>query len=139
MVWSAGLAPVKLISNSNLTLDRDRVIVDDYLRVPDTLGRVFAIGDCAASMSDKLPPTATVAEQQALYLGDCFNKYYSKFDVFDEKNKDVDLPLPGDVTPALMPWNALSFLNKFLVKSSPQFQFKNRGAMVSLLLIHVAV
>lgn len=132
MVWSAGLKPVKLISNSTLPLDRDRVVVDEYLRVPDTKGRVYALGDCAASLSDKLPPTATVAEQQALYLGECFNKYYSKFDVLDEENRDVDVPLPGNVTPALMPWNALSFLNKILCKSAPEFQYKNRGAMASM-------
>ncbi|EED87219.1 predicted protein, partial [Thalassiosira pseudonana CCMP1335] len=76
---------VKLISNSNLTLDRDRVIVDDYLRIPETKGRAFALGDCAASLNDKLPPTATVAEQQAIYLSDCFNKYYCKFDVSSPK------------------------------------------------------
>ena len=131
MVWSAGLAPVKLVANSNLTLDRNRIVVDDYLRVPDAKGRVFALGDCAAS-PDNLPPTATVAEQQALYLADCFNKYYSTFDVLDEKNKDVDVPMPGDVTPYLMPWNILSFANKLLCESSPKFQYKNRGAMASM-------
>lgn len=131
MVWSAGLAPVKLIANSNLSLDRNRIVVDDYLRVPDTLGRVFALGDCSAS-PDHLPPTATVAEQQALYLSDCFNKYYSNFDVLDEKNQNVEVPLPGNVTPYLMPWNILSFVNKVLCKSSPTFQYKNRGAMTSM-------
>jgi len=131
MVWSAGLKPVNLIANSNLTLDRDRVVVDDYLRVPDTQGRVFALGDCASS-PDKFPPTAVVAEQQALYLSDCFNKYYSKFDALDEKNHDVEVPLPGPVTPYLMPWNILSVVNKVLCKSSPKFQFKNRGAMASM-------
>ena len=33
-----------------------------------------------------------------------FNKYYSKVDVTDEKNnKDVEIPIPGNVTPYLMP------------------------------------
>mmetsp|Transcript_4639 Transcript_4639/g.8245 ORF Transcript_4639/g.8245 Transcript_4639/m.8245 type:complete len:525 (+) Transcript_4639:82-1656(+) len=131
MVWSAGLAPVNLIANSNLSLDRDRVIVDEYLRVPGTQGRVFALGDCAAS-PDQLPPTATVAEQQALYLSDCFNEFYSKFDVLDEKNHAVEVPLPGNVTPHLMPWNILSMMNKILCDSSPKFQYKNRGAMASM-------
>eukprot|EP00804_Cyclotella_cryptica_P014444 CCRYP_004788-RB/>CCRYP_004788-RB protein AED:0.18 eAED:0.18 QI:0/1/1/1/1/1/6/131/523 len=132
MVWSAGLAPVKLIANSNLPLHRDRVVTDDYLRVPNTKGRVFAIGDCAVNPAVNLPPTATVAEQQAIYLSECFNKYYSKFDVLDEKNTEVELPLPGKVTPALMPFNSLSFLNKLLCNSSPKFQYKNRGAMASM-------
>jgi NADH dehydrogenase FAD-containing subunit len=131
MVWSAGLAPVRLVTNSNLNLDRGRIIVDDYLRVPDAHGRVFALGDCAAT-PEKLPPTATVAEQQALYLADCFNNYYSKFDVLDPKNAHVDLPLPGDVTPYLMPWNILRFMNKLLCTSSPKFQYQNRGAMASM-------
>jgi NADH dehydrogenase FAD-containing subunit len=131
MVWSAGLAPVNLVAKSDLKLDGGRIAVDDYLRVPDTRGRVFALGDCA-NTPDHLPPTATVAEQQALYLADCFNKYYSKFDVLDERNRTKDLPLPGDVTPYLMPWNMLSFLNRLFCKSSPEFHYMNRGAMASM-------
>ena len=131
MIWSAGLAPVKFITNSDLTLDRGRIAVDEYLRVPNAKGRIFALGDCASS-PDSLPPTATVAEQQALYLSDCFNKHYSKFDVLDAKNDNVDVPLPGNVTPYLMPWNILHVLDKILCKSSPQFQYKNRGAMASM-------
>lgn len=130
MVWSTGGAPVKFTTNSKLNLDRGRIIVDDYLRVPETQGRIFALGDCAAC-PDSLPPTATVAEQQALYLADCFNKYYSKFDVLNEKNQNVELPLPGPVTPYLMPWN-IGFVNKLMSKSSPKFQYKNRGAMASM-------
>ena len=124
-------APVKFIAKSNLALKRDRVIIDDYLRVPGTKGRVFALGDCAVT-EDNLPPTATVAEQQALYLTECFNKYYTEFDVLDQKNSDKEVPLPGDVVPALMPFGALSFLNKLLCESSPKFQYKNRGAMASM-------
>lgn len=131
MVWSAGLAPVNLVANSNLMLDGGRISVDDYLRVPGVGGRVYALGDCAAT-PDHLPPTATVAEQQALYLSDCFNLYYSKFDVLDERNRDVELPLPGNVTPYLMPWNILSFMNGLFCKSSPEFQYMNRGAMASM-------
>ena len=124
-------APVKFIANSNLALERDRVVIDDYLRVPGTKGRVFAIGDCAVNPNENLPPTATVAEQQALYLTECFNKYYSKFDVLNEKNDD-DVPLPGDVLPALMPFAGLRFLDKILCHASPKFQYKNRGAMASM-------
>lgn len=132
MVWSAGLSPVKLVANSDLRLDRSRVVVDDYLRVPGAKGRVFSLGDCATNPDSSLPPTATVAEQQALYLSECFNEHYSKFDVLDEKNRNVEVPLPGNVTPFLMPWNSLTFLNKFLCESSPEFQYKSRGAMASM-------
>jgi len=131
MIWSAGLSPVKMISSSDFKLNRSRIVVDEYLRVPKTKGRVYALGDCAAS-PDELPPTATVAEQQALYLADCFNKYYSAVDVTDEKNKDDEIPLPGNVTPYLMPFNALNFLNNVFCKAAPQFQYKNRGAMASM-------
>ena len=131
MVWSAGLAPVNFLEKSNLAMERGRVVVDDYLRIPDAKGRVYALGDCATT-TESLPPTATVAEQSALYLADCFNDYHSKFDVLDKKNDDKDVPLPGDVTPYLMPWNALSFLNKLFCDSSPEFQYKNRGSMASM-------
>ena len=123
---------MKFIANSNLALERDRVVIDDYLRVPGTKGRVFAIGDCAVNPNENLPPTATVAEQQALYLTECFNKYYSKFDVLDEKNDNDDVPRPGDVFPALMPFGGLRFLDKILCNASPKFQYKNRGAMASM-------
>jgi len=75
MVWSAGLAPVKLIeqSSSCLELARGRVVVDKYLRVPGQKGRIFAIGDCATPIDKELPPTASVAEQQGYYIGDCLN------------------------------------------------------------------
>lgn len=73
-----------------------------------------------------------MAEQQAIYLTECFNKYYSDFDVLDESNSDEEVPLPGPVVPALMPFNAISFLNKLLCESSPKFQYKNRGAMASM-------
>ena len=78
MVWSAGLAPVKLIERADLDLERGHVVVDEYLRVPGQKGRIFALGDCATLTSGPLPPTASVAEQQAYYLGDAFNNYYSK-------------------------------------------------------------
>lgn len=52
--------------------------------------------------------------------------------MLDEKNSDTEVPLPGPVVPALMPFNAISFLNKLLCESSPKFQYKNRGAMASM-------
>lgn len=133
MVWSAGLAPVKFIKNSELELSRSRVVVDQYLRVPGQNGRVFALGDCATIVDgSELPPTASVAEQQASYIADCLNLYYKDFDVKNEKNKGVDIPKPGPITPALMPWSIAEPLNKMFTTPSPEFQYKNRGAMAGM-------
>lgn len=132
MVWSAGLAPVRFVENLGLELSRGRVVVDEHLRVPEQKGRVFALGDCATLTDAPLPPTASVAEQQAYYLGDCLNKYYSKFDVLDSINDKKDAPLPGKIAPALMPWQQAEFLNKILCTPSTKFQYKNRGAMAGM-------
>ena len=139
MVWSAGLAPTKFIQNSNMELQPGgRVGVDKYLRVPGEAGRIFAMGDCASVEDLRLPPTASVAEQQATYLGDCFNKYYreSTQTILDDervpKEERVDLPLPGPIAPALMPWTGIEFLNKFVCKPAPYFQYKNRGRMAGM-------
>jgi len=136
MVWSAGLAPVKFVKESNLALHRGKLVVDRYLRVPGHNGRILALGDCATYAEGEgapLPPTASVAEQQAYYIGDCFNLYYKDFDVFNERNnKEKDVPFPGPVAPALLPWQGVEFLNKLLMKPVPEFQYKNRGAMVGM-------
>jgi NADH dehydrogenase/NADH:ubiquinone reductase (non-electrogenic) len=131
MVWSAGLAPVKLVEDAGLELQRGRIVVDDYLRVPGTKGRVYAAGDCATLRDGPLPPTASVAEQQAYYLGECFNTYYSDYDV-NGTDSEGEVPLPGPVVPALIPWENLAFLNTVLCKSAPIFQYKNRGAMAGI-------
>lgn len=134
MVWSTGLAPVKFIEKSNLELKRGgKVLVDEYLRVKGHKGRIFALGDCATiEDGPPLPPTASVAEQQAYYMGDCFNNYYHIFDVLSEKNKEIDLPLPGPVVPALFPWEQAERLNKYFCTSVPYFEYKNRGAMAAM-------
>lgn len=132
MVWSAGLAPVKFIENSNLDLSRGKIIVDKYLRVPGKNGRILALGDCATLADHNLPPTASVAEQQAYYIADCFNLYYKDFDVMDDKKKQIDLPPPGPVAPALMPWSGAEFLNSIFCTPCSEFQYKNRGAMAGM-------
>ena len=141
MVWSAGLAPVKFIEHSGLKLERGKVVVDKYLRVPNQHGRIIAMGDCASVKANDsedakpLPPTASVAEQQAYYVGDCFNLYYKDFDIVtddDKKGADTDVPLPGPIAPALMPWQQVEFLNKFLSTPVPHFEYKNRGAMAAM-------
>lgn len=135
MLWSAGLAPVKFVEESNLEVSRGKVLVDKYLRVPGQKGRILALGDCATFAEGEgmpLPPTASVAEQQAYYIADCFNLYYKDFDVLDDTTKGDDPPIPGPIAPALMPWQSAEFLNKILVSSAPEFQYKNRGAMAAM-------
>lgn len=48
-----------------------------HLAHPPTfsLAGVFALGDCAISLSRPLPCLAQVAQQQAKYLASVFNKY----------------------------------------------------------------
>lgn len=133
MVWSAGLAPVKFIESSGLELSRGKVAVDEYLRVPGHKGRIFAMGDCSTPIDGPpLPPTATVAEQQGLYVGNCFNFYYSQFRVMEKENNDLELPLPGTVFPSLFPWEKAEFLNSLFTTPSSKFKYMNRGAMASM-------
>ena len=139
MVWSAGLAPVKFVEGSGLSLSKGRIEVDEYLRVPDSKGRIFALGDNAITNSNVLPPTASVAEQQAYYISDCFNNYYYKSiidneNIDNEKNEEKELPVPGPVVPALLPYGGFPFeyMNSLLCKSSPKFKYMNRGAMAGM-------
>ena len=138
MVWSAGLAPVKFVADSGLPIAKGRIAVDDYMRVPDQKGRVFALGDCSIVGGQEgrpgLPPTATIAEQQAYYLSDAFNDYYFKFDPCRPENDEKELPLPGEIVPALMPYGGFPWenINRYLTKPSPKFSYMNRGAMAGM-------
>ena len=68
LIWTAGIAPVDIITNSVFKTDRGRIIVNEFLEVPKFPG-VFAIGDCCNSSDPKTkkpyPPTAQVAQEQA--------------------------------------------------------------------------
>ena len=68
LIWTAGVTPVNTIKRSMFKTDKGKVIVNDYLEVPDFPG-VFAIGDCALFLDPKterpFPPTAQIAEAQA--------------------------------------------------------------------------
>ena len=72
------------------------MLTDHYLRVEGTNGRVFALGDCATISGTPLPPTASVAEQQGVYLNQCFNGFYHSHD----HKSTAELPTPGAVRPA---------------------------------------
>jgi NADH:ubiquinone reductase (H+-translocating) len=67
VVWTAGNRPNAKIGELDLPLtERDGVIVDPYLRVPERQG-VWSIGDCAAIPQQDgrvVPPTAQAATQE---------------------------------------------------------------------------
>ena len=68
LVWTAGVTPVNTVKRSMLKTDKGKVIVNDFLEVPEFSG-VFAIGDCALLMDPQMnrpfAPTAQLAEAQA--------------------------------------------------------------------------
>jgi NADH dehydrogenase len=68
LVWTAGVTPVDTIKNSLFKTDRGKVIVNEYLEVPEFSG-VFVIGDCSLtidpSTNKPYPPTAQNAEAEA--------------------------------------------------------------------------
>ena len=121
-------APCHLVTSSSTTRRSScalsRPQVDEYLRVPGLRGRVFALGDCAVSRGAPLPPTASVAEQQASYLAKCFNATYARHaaallapppapdggEEQGERGVEVDgalLPTPEPVHPSAAPFHAL--------------------------------
>jgi NADH dehydrogenase len=68
LVWTAGVTPVDTIKNSIFKTEKGKIIVNEFLEVPDFQG-VFAIGDCCQFIdpATKKPyaPTAQLAEAQA--------------------------------------------------------------------------
>lgn len=68
LVWTAGVTPVNTIKRSMFKTDKGKIIVNEFLEVPDFPG-VFAIGDCTLFLDpqSKRPfaPTAQIAEAQA--------------------------------------------------------------------------
>ena len=101
MVWSAGLAPVKLVNtfdqlekhpSGRLKIDgRLQLVVcldfknPSFCEAPFTLWfcvgqghecSVWALGDCAIDEQKGLPPIAPAAMQQGSYLAKCFNKVH---------------------------------------------------------------
>jgi NADH dehydrogenase len=72
VVWTAGITPSPLVSGLPCAKERDRVVVNACLQIPQWPG-VWALGDCA-SVPDSLnpgkycPPTAQHATRQAAVL-----------------------------------------------------------------------
>ena len=75
IVWTAGVTPNPLVGKLGVATDeRGRVVVDEYLAVPDRPG-VFAVGDAAAApiagrKGATAPPTAQHALRQAKVCAD---------------------------------------------------------------------
>jgi len=68
LVWTAGVTPVDTIKNSIFKTEKGKIIVNEFLEIPDFPG-VFAVGDCCQTIdpSTKKPyaPTAQLAEAHA--------------------------------------------------------------------------
>ena len=68
LIWTAGVTPVNTIKRSMFKTDKGKLIINDFLEVPDFPG-VFAVGDCALFLDPEtqrpFPPTAQIAEAQA--------------------------------------------------------------------------
>jgi len=99
----------------------------DQLPKPILGGRVYALGDCAEIMTQPLPPTAQVAEQQADYLANCLNQAPFVGLAAPDYTGLAPLPLPQPVPPSSFPPVPSIFYRK-----SAGFQYINRGSMSSL-------
>ncbi len=67
LIWTAGVTPVEIIQNSAFKLKNGKIIVNEFLEIPNHPG-IFAIGDCSqfdSKTNNKFPPTAQLAEAHA--------------------------------------------------------------------------
>ena len=68
LVWTAGVTPIDTIKNSIFKTEKGKIIVNEFLEIPDFPG-VFAVGDCCQTIDPitKKPyaPTAQLAEAHA--------------------------------------------------------------------------
>ena len=65
--WTAGVTPVDIIQNSAFKLKNGKIIVNEFLEIPNH-PEIFAIGDCSQfdkEDANKFPPTAQLAEAHA--------------------------------------------------------------------------
>jgi NADH dehydrogenase len=73
LVWTAGTSPNPLLSQLACRTDRGRIVVNEYLEVPEWDG-VWALGDCACvpdlATGKAYPPTAQHAIRQGKVLAD---------------------------------------------------------------------
>lgn len=73
MVWTAGTAAHPLVKGLPCKKERDRIVVDEHLELPEHPG-VWAVGDCAHIIDQRTgkpyPPTAQHAIREARTLAD---------------------------------------------------------------------
>jgi len=69
LIWTAGVTPAAALKDLSCRKEKDRVVVDDNLEIPEFPG-VWAVGDCAWILNRKTgkphPPTAQHAIRQAV-------------------------------------------------------------------------
>ncbi len=83
LVWTAGVKARDLALEPGANRDiNGRVMVNDHLEIPECPG-VYVIGDAALLMKDKspLPPTASVAVQEAKYVAQSIRLRVEKKDI----------------------------------------------------------
>ena len=77
LVWSAGLAPVKLMTTLQgkglASHGSGRILVDGKQQVLGHEGVIWAVGDCAICPDHPLPPIAPAAQQQGQYVASILN------------------------------------------------------------------
>lgn len=95
LIWTAGVTPVDTIKDSMFKTDRGKVIVNEYLEVPE-FPRVFVIGDCSLTVDPRTnkpyPPTAQNAEAEAKIAA--YNLYAS---VTGKQKKKIDYVSKGQM------------------------------------------
>jgi len=80
IVWAAGNQASSVLRTLNVPIDRQgRIIVDEYLNIPDH-PNIFVIGDAACAKDKKgepLPGLAPVAVQQGKYVAHILKRFHS--------------------------------------------------------------
>jgi NADH dehydrogenase len=95
LVWTAGVTPVDTIKDSIFKTDRGKVIVNEFLEVPEFPG-TYVIGDCSLTIDPSTgkpyPPTAQNAEAEAKTAA--YNLYA---EVAGKQKKKIDFVSKGQM------------------------------------------
>jgi NADH dehydrogenase FAD-containing subunit len=141
-VWAAGNGPIPLTlqiiddvgGEQKVMQDsaRGRLVVDPWLRVVGSEGRILALGDCACacSLPRQLPATAQVAAQQGEYIAKILNKRYN---LSPEPNSEDPTTFPPPLRVSGVTETSLSDeIAGFAITSrtfAKPFQFLNLGIL----------
>ena len=141
-VWAAGNGPIPLtlqiiddVGDEQKAMQdsgRGRLVVDPWLRVVGSKGRILALGDCACacSLPRQLPATAQVAAQQGEYIAKLLNKRYN-FSPDPNSEDPKTLPPPLKV-PGITETSLSDEIAGFAITSrtfAKPFQFLNLGIL----------